>query len=532
MSAEWRPADFITESFPGQFRNWFYALLALSTMMSDGEAPFKTLLGHGLVRDEQGKEMHKSAGNSIEFNSAAEELGADAMRWLYCRANPVSNLNFGPGPVSEVRGKFILKLWNCYAFFANYARLDGFDPNASQVPVKDRPDIDRWILSDLQGLIRTARESFEKYDVMSFCLETERFVDDRFSNWYVNHNRDRFWSKNSELDEAGKQDKLSAYQTMYEVLLTLCKLIAPVVPFLSEVIWKNLKVQALSSLDFPESVHLCEYPTPEYNSEIDEPLETRELLNAMNGFMRIVNYTLSLRSLSKQKVRQPLATLIIQPGNTGEKWALDRFLTQIKDKVNVKSIVVQSRDSDEQNLLFYTFKPNQKKLREWDKDHAHDLFVKLQTGEHTLASKPSGIHSGIYIDLPDGRYNLPLDTVYEWTTPPGYEGWAFSSVPPANSTQLLLDTRITPELKAEGLARDLVRFIQDARKDAGLDVADKIALFLGTESEVLKQAIEAHRATIIADAQVAEWLAAPPANGHNATVKVDGQSVTIGVRKV
>lgn len=162
---------------------------------------------------------------------------------------------FGPKPADEVRAKFHLKLWNCYAFFANYARLDGFAPEAAQVPVAGRPDIDRWILSDLQGLIRTARESFERYDVMAFCLEAERFVDDRLSNWYVRRNRDRFWSKTAALDDAGQRDKLAAYQTLYTVLREFAKLIAPVTPFLAETVWQNLRTAA-----DPESVHLCDYP--------------------------------------------------------------------------------------------------------------------------------------------------------------------------------------------------------------------------------------------------------------------------------
>ena len=200
--------------------------------------------------------MSKTGGNSIEFVAAADEggtisdpkgkpiefnaIGADVMRWLYCRHNPAANLNFGPQPANEVRAKFHIKLWNCYAFFTNYARLDGYDVSLPQVPVDDRPDIDRWILSDLQSLVKTARQSYERYDVMSFCLEGERFVDDRLSNWYVRRNRDRFWSSNANLDEAGKQDKLAAYQTMHTVLLTLTKLIAPVVPFLAEVMYRNL----------------------------------------------------------------------------------------------------------------------------------------------------------------------------------------------------------------------------------------------------------------------------------------------------
>lgn len=571
---KWYPADFITESFPGQFRNWFYALLALSTMMSDGKPPFKTLLGHGLVRDQEGKEMHKSEGNSLEFIAAADEgftlthklkpnekpkkpegalsfteteifdkengktvkaicaaypaIGADVMRWLYCRNNPAANVNFGPIPANEVRAKFHIKLWNCYAFFCNYARLDGFDPSESQVPMMDRPDIDRWILLDLQGLIRSGRKDFERYDVMAFCLEAERFVDDRLSNWYVRRNRDRFWSKKAQLDAAGKRDKLSAYQTMHEVLKTLMKLIAPIVPFLSELIWQNIR----SSTD-AESVHLCDYPKPSV-AEIDESIEDRELLEAMRGLMRLVSYTMSLRNQAKQKVRQPLATLIIQTGNQGEMLALKRFRDQLLEEINVKQIQVYSRTENNRDLLDYDLKPNLKKLLEWDKDHGRELFQKLQKGEFKPPSNSStGIRLGGTINLPHARYDLPFDTVYQWKSPEGKEGWEYFAVGPSYHTQLLLDTRITPELKAEGLARDVVRFVQDARKDAGLDVEDKIELFLGSESTQVKDAITAHQTYIASETQITEWSDTPlDGEAYTVTVKVDGVSLTISLRKV
>src|SRR5262249_22100046 len=187
-------------------------------------------------------------------------IGADVIRWLYCRTNPAANINFGPGPADEVRAKFVLKLWNAYSFFCNYARLDGFDPSAPAVPVKDRPDLDRWILSDLQALVAKAHESFRSYDVMAFCLEAERFVDDKLSNWYVRRSRRRFWKS-----EQGA-DKQSAYQTLYAVLTALTKLIAPVMPFLAETMYQNLR----ASSD-PASVHLCDYPQPD-ESLIDKQL--------------------------------------------------------------------------------------------------------------------------------------------------------------------------------------------------------------------------------------------------------------------
>ena len=232
---KWFPADFITESFPGQFRNWFYAMLAMSTMM-ENRPPFKALLGHALVRDERGETMSKTKGNAIEFNEAADTMGADLCRWLYCRSNPSANINFGYGPADELRAKFTLKLWNTYAFLCNYARLDNFDPSAPQVPVRERPDLDRWILSDLQKLIATARESFETYNLMAFCLEAERFVDDKLSNWWVRRSRKRMWKSDQ------GPEKLAAYQTLYTVLLTLTKLFAPITPFLSETMYRRTAI--------------------------------------------------------------------------------------------------------------------------------------------------------------------------------------------------------------------------------------------------------------------------------------------------
>lgn len=556
---QWYPADFITESFPGQFRNWFYALLAMSTMMS-GRPPFKALLGHGLVRDQDGKEMHKSEGNAIEFNRAADEgfplvqrlnpneklqppdgslgaaeiqvtdketgkparamqvcwppIGADVMRWMYCRHDPAKNLNFGPIPAREVRAKFHIKLWNCYAFFANYARLDGFDPAAPQVPVSERADIDRWILSDLQGLIRTAREAFEGYDVMRFCLEAERFVDDRLSNWYVRRNRERFWSKNAELDDAGRKDKLAGYQTLYAVLTTLAKLMAPVVPFLAEVMWRNLRAES-----DPESVHLCDYPTA------DESVIDVELSDVMSALLRLVSLGGAARNLAKIKVRQPLAELVVRPTNDATRLAVVRFVDQLRDELNVKGVSLPIDPVPA--ILTTTVRLNKKSA-------AAKLGAKLKEAESALADQVAldGGHVVAARFRDAGSYHLAgvelytSDIIVEHHGP---EGWVGVD---DRGTQVMLDTRITPELKAEGLARDVIRLVQDARKSAGLDVADKIALYLGTESDALKQAIAAHRATIAAETQAVEWLDTPPAGAHTTAVKVDGQPLTIALRRV
>jgi isoleucyl-tRNA synthetase len=413
--------------------------------------------------------------------------------------------------VSEVRAKFVIKLWNCYAFFANYARLDGFDPAAPPVPVADRPDIDRWILSDLQGLIARARESFEKYDVMTFCLEAERFVDDRLSNWYVRRNRDRFWSKNAELDAAGKRDKLAAYQTLYTVLTTLAKLIAPVVPFLAETMYRNLRTEA-----DPESVHLCDYPAA------DEGLIDTALSQDMYCLLRLVSLGGAARNAARHKVRQPLAEFRVQPGSDAERRAAERFGGQLVEELNVKRVTVH--DPAGGPMLRSAARLNRRTANAKLKGKAAEAEAALagmdpEKVREQLRTTGAVELAGVALDA--------ADVVVESAAPDGWAGVA------DRGTQVMVDARITPELKAEGVARDVIRFLQDNRKDAGLDVADKIALYLGTESDALKQAIAAHRGTIAAETQAAEWSDAPP-NGaaHTAAVKVDGQPLTIALRKV
>jgi isoleucyl-tRNA synthetase len=503
----WYPADFITESFPGQFRNWFYALLAMSTMMSDGKEPFNTLLGHGLVRDEQGREMHKSLGNSIEFNQAAEEMGADPMRWLYCRANPAANLNFGPGPVNEVRGKVLLKLWNCYSFFANYARLDGFDLTSPAVPVRERPDIDRWILSDLQGLIVTARKSFEAYNVMAFCLEAEKFVDASLSNWYIRRNRGRFQSNAGELDATGLKDKWAAHQTLYTVLTTLCKLFAPVVPFLTEVMWQNLRTAG-----DPASVHLCDYPSPE-PTLVDERLS-----GDMDALLELVSLGGAARNVAKLKFRQPLAEVRVQTADDPVRRAVERFPDQILEELNVKRVTLQDPSNGE--LLRASARLNKKTA-------AAKLKDKVKEAEAFLARADATALDAQLKRGPVEVAGVPLDAADIAIEYRAAEGWAGVA---DRGTQVAVDARITDELAKEGLARDVIRHVQEQRKDRGLNIEDRIELYLGTESEKLRAAIEAHRDHIAAETLTVRW--ADALNGEDKEVKIESQGLKIALRKV
>jgi len=518
---KWYPTDFITESFPVQFRNWFYALLAMSTMMSDGEPPFKTLLGHGLVRDQFGNEMHKSTGNSIEFIAAADTggeikdpkgkaipfraMGADVMRWLYVRHNPAANLNFGPGPADEVRSKVFFKLWNTYAMFCNYAIGDGFDPGAPPVPVAKRQDVDRWLVSNLQLLIQEARAAYESFNVMTFALKCEDFIEGDLSNWYVRRNKDRLHSRNVDLDEAGRTDKRAAYQTLYTTLTTLCRLMAPSVPFVTEVMWKNLRLPS-----DPESVHLTDFPVA------DESLVDKALSDDMAAVQRVISLGLSARQTAKLNVRQPLAELVVSPGSDADRRAVERFPDLILDELNIKRVTIHTGPDP---LLRASAKLNKKTA-------AAKLGPKVKEAESALATMNAEqldasplVIAGV--DLAAG------DVVREFAAQPGWAGVA------DKGTQVAINTTITEELKLEGLARVVIRQVQDTRKNAGLDLLDKIALHLQPGSEDLAKAIRAHQSSIATAVQAVEWAdGALNGDAFSATVKVDGQPLMIALRKV
>jgi isoleucyl-tRNA synthetase len=523
---KWFPADFITECFPGQFRNWFYAILAMSTMMEQ-RPPFKVLLGHALVRDEHGEEMHKSKGNAILFEGAADDgyevlrthdgkevsyapMGADVMRWLFCRQNPMSNINFGPGPAEELRSRFILKLWNTYAFFCNYARLDGFDPQSPAVPVKERPDIDRWILSDLQLLIRKAHESFQAFNVMAFCLEAEDFVDNRLSNWYVRRNRRRFWKSEQGID------KLAAYQTLYTVLTTLTRLFAPVVPFLTEQMYRNLVPG-----EEDRSVHLTDFP------EVDESLIDASLSADMQALLRLVSLGSAARNAGRiGKVRQPLAEIKVQPVGDSDRQALERFADQIREELNLKKVTLH--DPSAGALLAIEVKPNMKTLGPRFGARLKEVLAALASADPgVLAAK---VQAGEMVKLPCPEGPVTLEPADLQVTSRAPEGWAGVS---DRGTEVVVDIRVTEELKREGLARDVVRQVQELRRKASLEMEDRIVLHLGTESAILREAIETHWAYISGETLAVERAMQPlGAGAHQAKIKVDGQALTIQLRKV
>ena len=529
--ARWFPADFVVESFPGQFRNWFYSLLSMSTMLA-GHAPFKTLLGHGLVRDQWGREMHKSEGNSIAFEEVADSgfdvttpngvvehhppMGADLVRWLYARQKPANNINFGGHLAAEVRSTFQIKLWNTYGFFCNYARLDGFDPNTPQVPYGERTDLDRWILSDLQILIRNARRGFDEFDLASFCLACERFVDERLSNWYIRRSRRRLWKS-----ETGT-DKLSAYQTLHFVLVTLAKLIAPVTPFLSEAMYQNLVVGGVANAtDVAASVHHTDYP------EVDATLVDVELSADMERLLQLVSLGGAARNAARMKVRQPLAEMRVQPLGDVEGRAVTRFGDQLSEELNVKIITLHEKAAGP--LLKTVIKPNFKTLGPKFGPRLKDVQQAL------LAAEPEAILSAISttstfaLGLPDGEAAeiAREDIVIEMTAAEGWIGAADASY------QIAIDTHVTPALAAEGMAREAVRHVQELRKTARLEIEDRIELHLSASSDALRDALVTHRRYIAGETLATRWATAPLAGDglHRVRAVIDGADLEIELRK-
>ena len=506
--SKWVPADFITECFPGQFRNWFYALLSMSTMM-EGIPPFKTLLGHALVRDEEGREMHKSWGNAIAFDEAAERIGSDVMRWIFCRQDPVNNLNFGWSVCDLTRRKVFSTLWNTYAFFCNYARLDGFDPKSAPVPYAERPDIDRWLLSDLQLLVRLARERLEDFDVASVVRRAEKFVDD-LSNWYVRRNRRRFWRARGVDD----RDKLAAYQTLHEALVTLCQLLAPLIPFLTEVMYRNLVAE--QELGAPASVHLCDYPRPR-DELIDE-----ELSRQIAVITSCVSAVLGLRNEQQLRVRQPLAELTALTGDAEAIAALERFEAQLLDELNVKALeIISSAEGVEQLELV----PDMRKLGPKHKSDAGKVAQAVRSLDPSAAARTVEAGEALAVNVDGREVRVAPDEVAVRRQTPEH-----LAVAEAEGVMLILETRITPELEAEGWARDTVRHVQQLRKEIDLNIEDRIHLHYATDSDALARAIETWRQYVMAET-LSLRMEPGEGEGTSKTVRIGGADLTIQVAK-
>ena len=497
----WFPADLVCESLPGQFRNWFYSMLAMSTIL-ERRPPFRTCFGHGLVLDEKGQEMHKSSGNVIWFDEAAETMGADVMRWMYCTSRPESNMLFGYSLADEVKRRFLIPLWNVYGFFVTYANLDKWTPEetAAQYSL-----LDRWILSKLQVLIRDVTDCLENYKVYDAAVSLERFVDE-LSRWYVRRSRRRFWK--SEADE----DKKAGYTTLYTCLTTLLKLLAPFLPFLTEEIYQNL-VRSVKP-DAPESVHHNDWP------EADTSLVDEELMADMELAVKVCGLGRAARNKAGIKLRQPLRTAKVVAEETVLK-RLRRLTDLIIDELNVKELVLTT---EKEEVMTYEIHPLPDIL---GKKHGR-LFPKIRAAV-------AGMDANVFLQKlqreqrveikVDDQVIILLPEEVEIRTRPK-EDYALAE---EQGILVGVDTVITEELKKEGLARDIVRRIQNQRKEAGFDIADWIETYYEAGPK-LTEVFRAH-GDYIASETLSTTIrkAQPPPGAHIADYKIDGESLRLGL---
>jgi isoleucyl-tRNA synthetase len=412
------------------------------------------------MKDEKGEEMHKSKGNSIEFNAAAEQEGADSMRWLYASHNPEYDLWFGYNKIHEARRQFLV-LWNVYEFFLTYSAIDKFDPAAPQVPYAERPELDRWILARLEGLIQSARTNYDRYSVHLFMREVVDFID-AISRWYLRRSRRRFWKSDND------SDKLAVYQTLWECLVTTAKLLSPVIPFMTEAMYQEL----VRKYDHhaPVSVHLCDFPETG-KLPVDE-----QLLRTMDAILKLVELGHNARQKAKMKVRQPLAEIVVVATDKRLESDIQPFLPLVLDELNIKSLRFIESASDLYKLS-----------ARFDAKTAKPKYGR-QFGSlmQALASRPPAeIEAAAKKDKQvsftiDGEtIEVPAEEII--FDKAAVDGWEISD---DQNLFVAISTTLTTELIREGLVRDLVRNIQNLRKEVGLDVSDRIRISYSASDEL------------------------------------------------
>lgn len=460
---KWFPADFITE-MREQIRLWFYSTLFMSVTI-EGRSPYRTVMSYEKMLDESGEPMHKSLGNAIWFDEAVEEMGAEPMRWLFADQNLSLNLNFGFGPASEVKRRF-LTLWNTYRFFVQYAKLDGVDPTASD-PAVQRAVMDRWILSRLHVTIRDVEKCLKEFNLPPGVRAVETFFDD-LSNWYVRLNRRRFWKSDND------SDKQAAYLTLYEVLCSVSKILAPFLPFLSEEIYQNLGRSF--DADAPISIHLCDFPHPV--EELIDPALMADMLLVK----KVVSLGRSARTDSGLKVRQPLPAVEVWVGKEG-KAALKRLEDLILQELNVKTL---SFVDDPDLLIDYSLKPSFRNLGQKYGKLIPQIKSALGEMDAKGAAERLEQEGSVAVELNGQQVTLgPNDVSVEVRARDG------RSVAGGEEVLVAMDTRLDDDLRDEGFAREFVHYVQNLRKDSGLEVSDRIELTYDV-SERLSQAIQRH----------------------------------------
>ena len=495
------PAKFISEAVD-QTRGWFYSLLAISTLLFN-KAPYENVIVLGHVQDADGQKMSKSKGNAVDPMEALNKHGADAIRWyFYENSAPWLPNRFHDKAVTEGQRKFMGTIWNTYAFFVLYANIDDFDATKYTLEYDKLPVMDKWILSKLNTVVKTVDDNLNNYKITETARILEDFVDE-LSNWYVRRCRERFWAKGME------QDKINAYMTLYTTLVTLCKTAAPMIPFMTESIYRNLVCSIDKSA--PISVHLCDFP------KVQEDWIDKELEDNMEDVLNAVVIGRACRNATNIKNRQPIGRMFIKA-----PWKLNEFFTDIiADELNVKS--VEYKD-DVRDFTSYTFKPQLKTLGPKYGKFLGEIRKQLTELDGNKAMDE--LNNAGFITLQVNGQDIRLekaDLLIEMTQMEGYV---------ANSDKgitVVMDTNLTPELIEEGFVREIVSKIQTMRKDAGFEVMDRIKVYVSGNdriADLMQRNAEQVKSVVLADDIIAS-----EAEGFVKEWNINGENVTLGVEK-
>ncbi len=502
------PANFINEGVD-QTRGWFFTLHTIATMLFDSVA-FKNVISSGLVLDKNGNKMSKRLGNAVDPFKVLADYGPDATRWyMLTNSQPWDNLKFDTDGVDEVRRKFFGTLYNTYSFFALYANVDGFTGRETEIPLAKRPEIDRWILSLLNTLVKNVTESLESYDPTPAARAIQDFVCENLSNWYVRLNRKRFWGGGM------TDDKLAAYQTLYTCLETVSLLAAPFAPFICDRIFTDLN--AVSSRHTESSVHLADYPTADetcIDARLEEQMQLAQQLSSM---------VLALRRKVSIKVRQPLTKIVVPVLDTAMAEHIAAVQNLILNEVNVKDLELIENTT---GVITKHIKPNFKTLG--PRYGKYMKQIAAMTAEFTQ-ERIAQIEQAVETELEIDGERIKVTTADFEITSDDMPGWLVAT---EGKLTVALDITVTDELRAEGVARELINRIQNIRKDADFAVTDKIRVEI--ESKELVASALAHYADYIASQTLAVEVkgAAAPAGAVVTDSDIDGEPLRIGVTRV
>jgi isoleucyl-tRNA synthetase len=501
------PADFICEAVD-QTRGWFYSLHAISTLLFE-QVSFRNVISLGLILDVDNLKMSKSRGTMIDPWDVINEHGSDAFRWyLYTASPPGQERRFSVDLVGEVVRNFTLTLWNVYSFFVTYAQLDEWQPDPEGEGVKTENDLDRWLLSELNTLVRDVTKAFENYDVLGGTRPLQSFVD-TLSKWYLRRSRRRFWKSESDAD------KVTAYATLYEALTTLSKLLAPTMPFLAEEMYQNLVCSV--NKDVPESVHLAEWPSYD-EKRIDETLNAD-----MRLVMRLASLGHSARNQAAIKVRQPLAEAAFSVGSLKEARALEAYADLLADELNVKRVTALSSAEE---AVAYTLNPLPKQLGQKYKAQFPVIRSAILALDADASAQALLNGDSISVSIDGESLEILPDEVE--VRAEARSGLVVSS---EGAYLAALKTELTPDLIREGLAREFVRRVQEMRKQADFDIADRIYMYIEATPN-LAEAVHEHEVYIKGETLTLELNSARPPEGSVAeNFEFEGEQVTVGLIK-